>query len=235
MSGSSAFPGRVGFNSNPFGSSSSDIQTTQSAGGFGSLQEEDENETITSPTTPNFGNAASLFGNYGGLGGAQVDGPPSSFRPAGQVGGSGLPSDYNMGRRTSVSAESLTPTANSSSNWTPPVHEKSEEEMNLIMTALVDNPLFAHLDKAHRTTIALAMDSKDVPSDNIKVCRVARITTFILTLFSSYRKVTMEITFTWSRTAHSTYMFTHLVSFRVVRTVWARRLPMLERANRLEI
>lgn len=167
MSGSNAFPGRAGFNSNPFGLSSGDQSQTTS--GFGSLREEDENESITSPTSPSFSNANSLFGNFGGLGGAQVDGPSSTFGSFNPPEQAGLPSNYNTTRRTSVSAESLTPTANSNSNWTPPVHDKSEADLEIIMGALVNNPLFQHLDKTHRTTIAMAMDSKDVPAANIKV------------------------------------------------------------------
>lgn len=56
MSGST-FPGRFGSHSNPFGgdATSSGGETTTSSGQISKVMEEDENDTITSPTTPSFG------------------------------------------------------------------------------------------------------------------------------------------------------------------------------------
>jgi cAMP-dependent protein kinase regulator len=117
MSGST-FPGRLGTNANPFGG-----KEQLSSGAISKVMEEDENDTITSPTTPSFGfskGGGSAFGGSFG-GDASGEGPPSSFKA---TSGEGFPAHYGMGRRTSVSAESLNPTASSNDNWTPPLPPK---------------------------------------------------------------------------------------------------------------
>lgn len=159
MSGST-FPGRLGADSNPFGSSA--VGSTQPAGNIGRIGEEEE-DTITSPTTGTFGQAGSLFGGDGTFGG-----PPSSFKPTGGPA-AGFPNNYGMGRRTSVSAESLNPNATENDNWTPPVNPKSEEQTKIIKTALSGHSLFNKLDEDQSNQLALAMTLKDIPAKDIKV------------------------------------------------------------------
>ncbi|SZF00988.1 unnamed protein product [Blumeria hordei] len=53
----------------------------------------------------------------------------------------GFPEHYGMGRRTSVSAESLNPTASSNESWTPPYHRKTPEQLERLKSALVEKPI----------------------------------------------------------------------------------------------
>lgn len=165
MSGST-FPGRLGTNANPFGGGSSIAEQT-SSGAIGKVVEEDENDTITSPTTSSFGfgNAASNFGAPFG-GDAAGDGPPSSFKP---TNSDGFPSNYGMGRRTSVSAESLNPTAASNDNWSAPYHEKSAEQTSRLKKSILGNFLFSHLDDEQSGQVLGAMVEKPIPAKGIKV------------------------------------------------------------------
>lgn len=160
MSGST-FPGRMGANSNPFGSSGSTQSTQQSTGGIGAVIEEDENDTVSSPSASAFDQAGS-FGGDGTFGG-----PPSSFRPVG-VSTEGFPGGYGMGRRTSVSAESLNPNAKDE-DWTAPNIPKTEHQTQVIKAALADHTLFSKLDDVQSSQLALAMAPKDVPAKGIKV------------------------------------------------------------------
>lgn len=162
MSGST-FPGRLGANSNPFGSATS---TDTGASKIHRVTEEDENEDITSPTAPSFG-----FGNTSVFGGdgAAATGPPSSFRGAPNT--EGFPSNYGMGRRTSVSAESLNPTATSNDNWTPPSYPKTPEQRVILKQAIASHSIFSHLDDEQASLMLGAMTEKDIPAKDIKVCR----------------------------------------------------------------
>src|SRR5215469_6682439 len=61
-----------------------------------------------------------------------IERPPKYGVKFGNVAGSGsattdkqLPTNYNLNRRTSVSAESLNPASASDSNWTPPSYPKT--------------------------------------------------------------------------------------------------------------
>lgn len=161
----STFPGRFGAGTNPFGNN--DPVTTGGASGFiHKVVEEDENDQLTSPTTQSFGASSdgSVFGApFGGDGSA--GGPPSSWRA-----GDGFPSNYGMGRRTSVSAESLNPTAASNDNWTPPVHKKTPEQMERLKKAIFGNLLFNKLDDEQSAQVLGALVEKAIPAKDIKVC-----------------------------------------------------------------
>ena len=168
MSGST-FPGRLGTNSNPFGGDSASVGKEQvSSGSISKVTEEDENDTITSPTTPSFSFAkggASTFGSsFGGDGSG--DGPPSSFKPK---AGEGFPTAYGMGRRTSVSAESLNPTASSNDNWTPSYHQKTQEQLSRLQKSISGNFLFSHLDDEQSSQVLGALVEKPIPAKGIKV------------------------------------------------------------------
>jgi cAMP-dependent protein kinase regulator len=168
MSGNT-FPGRLGADSNPFGGdSASGTEQQASSGPISKVMEEDENDTFMSPTSPSFSfpkGGASLFGHSFG-GDAGGDGPPSSFKP---TSGEGFPAHYGLGRRTSVSAESLNPTASSNDNWTPPFHKKGQDQLERLRKAISGNFLFSHLDDEQSSQILGALVEKPIPAKGIKV------------------------------------------------------------------
>lgn len=153
----SKFPG-----SNPFGGGSTGMQN---------LHEEDENDTISSPTNTHSQPAVSsspFTGNESTFGA----GPPSSFRPSASGGGpddQSLPANYNLARRTSVSAESLTPTSHQDSNWKPPLHSKTPEQLTRLRASVSTNFLFSHLDDDSTSLVLGALVEKPIPAKDIKV------------------------------------------------------------------
>ncbi|KAL3424355.1 cAMP-dependent protein kinase regulatory subunit [Phlyctema vagabunda] len=157
------FPGRLGTNANPFGGSASGTEN-KSSGFINKVVEEDENDSIASPTTANFsfaqGNSASTGTPFGSDG--PGDGPPSSFRPG--AGVEGFPAQYSMGRRTSVSAESLNPSSSTNDNWTVPYHEKSEDQVERLKKAISNNFLFSHLDDEQSAQVLGALVEKKYPA-----------------------------------------------------------------------
>ncbi|SPQ22094.1 a4a07f8f-4739-4d82-b677-7a4dcf5a6b2d [Thermothielavioides terrestris] len=158
---SSGFTSPFGANSNPFGSSRIE------AGGMQRVAEEEENDTVTSPTTPHFGQSAgnTFQGPFGGD--ASSDPQQSGLR--GPPSTEGYPAQYNFARRTSVSAESLKPVADSYDNWTPPVHPKSPEQLARLKTAISGNFLFSHLDDEQCAQVLGALVEKPIPTKGIKV------------------------------------------------------------------
>lgn len=166
-----SFPG-----SNPFGTSPS--------GGFAtahmhSLQEEEEND-VASPTASSFAQAdmdkaqntspgAGTFGNFGGFG-ASIKGnrsqPPG---PVGNLDPQSFPSNYNLNRRTSVSAESLNPASSANDNWTPPYHQKTDDQQTRLKAAVSGNFLFSHLDDEQSAQVLGALQEKPIPTKGIKV------------------------------------------------------------------
>jgi cAMP-dependent protein kinase regulator len=170
MSGST-FPGRLGTNANPFGGDGTGKEQ-MSSGAISKVMEEEENDTVTSPTTPSFAftkGGSSTFGAPFG-GDASGDGPPSSFKP---TSSEGFPAHYGMGRRTSVSAESLNPTASSNDNWSPPFHPKSEDQVARLKKSISGNFLFSHLDDEQSAQVLGALVEKPIPARGIKVCRAS--------------------------------------------------------------
>lgn len=151
----------MGGKGNPFGAASSS-RDSGGSGGISKVQEEDENDAVASPTSPHFNGAG--FGNAGTDGSS--DGPPSSFKPASSEG---FPAHYGMGRRTSVSAESLNPTASANDNWTPPFHPKSADQEARLKKAISANFLFNHLDDEQSTQVLGALVEKPIPAKGIKV------------------------------------------------------------------
>jgi len=172
MSGST-FPGRLGTNANPFGGDGTGVGKEQmSSGAISKVMEEEENDTVTSPTTSSFAftkGGSSTFGAPFG-GDASGDGPPSSFKP---TSSEGFPAHYGMGRRTSVSAESLNPTASSNDNWSPPFHPKSEDQIARLKKSISGNFLFSHLDDEQSSQVLGALVEKPIPAKGIKVCRTS--------------------------------------------------------------
>ncbi|MCJ1453353.1 hypothetical protein MMC28_003700 [Mycoblastus sanguinarius] len=166
----SSFPG-----SNPFGGGTFNQPR---AGSMQNVHEEDEADTITSPTNTNtntstapqsspFGANADSF-NFNPSSSSGGSAPPSSFRPVGSDD-QGFPNNYNMTRRTSVSAESLTPTSHQDSNWKPPFHQKTPDQIARLRTSVSSNFLFSHLDDDSGNLVLGALVEKPIPAKDIKV------------------------------------------------------------------
>ena len=154
----SKFPG-----TNPFGGGGSFNPTAHAS----SIREETEDPADT--VSPNVTDK-SPFGSFN-----PSTGPPSSFRPdlSSSIDSNdpNLPANYNYNRRTSVSAESLTPTSNSQSdpNWKPPFHNKSPDQLGRLRTAVSANFLFSHLDDESAHLVLGALVEKPIPAKDIKV------------------------------------------------------------------
>lgn len=165
---SPGFTSPFGANSNPFGSGR--LHT----GGMQNVIEEEENDTVASPTATTFGveppptSRAVLSGAFGGdaaSGGlsSRLRGPPNP---------ESYPAQYNFARRTSVSAESLKPVADTYDNWSPPVHPKTPEQIERLKKAIGGNFLFSHLDDEQSAQILGALVEKPIPTKDIKVSHV---------------------------------------------------------------
>ncbi|KAF1917715.1 camp-dependent protein kinase regulatory subunit [Ampelomyces quisqualis] len=168
----SSFPGN-----NPFGTSPSGAGFPKSS--MQRLEEEEENDTMTSPTAASFAavdfskprsNAAAAegaFGNFGGFGGSSKNHITQMPPIAGQ--GHNFPTNYNTNRRTSVSAESLNPATSDSETFTPPSHQKTPDQLSRLKSAVSDNFLFSHLDDDQSSQVLGALYEKPIPSKDIKV------------------------------------------------------------------
>ncbi|KAI5860312.1 camp-dependent protein kinase regulatory subunit [Durotheca rogersii] len=166
MSGTT-FTSPFAANSNPFGTNEPKPEAPNGqSGDLLNVIEEDEDDTITSPTTPSFGLSSAPFrGAYGTEG--PLDGPPSSLRAVQNP--DNYPAQYNFGRRTSVSAESLKPVADANDNWTPPSYPKSLEQLDRLKKAIEGNFLFSHMDDEQNAQILGALQEKPIPARDIKV------------------------------------------------------------------
>jgi cAMP-dependent protein kinase regulator len=133
-----------------------------------SLQEEEENDTVASPTSSHFPRntmssgppaaASSTFGNFEGFGASVESGEPKN-----------MPNNYNLNRRTSVSAESLAPTGADEANWRPPQHEKTQDQNDRLRKAVTSNFLFSHLDDDQASLVLGALQEKPIPAKGIKI------------------------------------------------------------------
>ncbi|KAI9861594.1 MAG: hypothetical protein M1813_005204 [Trichoglossum hirsutum] len=186
----STFPGLSGAGTNPFGANGSgsfgSVKGTvfgSPGGGMHKLEEEDESDTIASPTTPSFrqhplGGDASIPDDRStpapaaagaSAAPAMSSSPPSAFRPSASGSTEGFPSNYSMGRRTSVSAESLNPTSSLSDNWSPPFHQKTPDQLARLKAAISGNFLFSHLTDEQTSQVLGALVEKPIPTKDIKI------------------------------------------------------------------
>lgn len=154
----STFPG----GSNPFGVAGSFNPGRQ--GGMQKLHEEDEDDTISSPTNTAQQASRPPFAISSGF---SFNGS-STFQPPGPDD-QGFPNNYNMTRRTSVSAESLTPSSHQDSNWKPPYHHKTTDQLDRLRTSVSSNFLFSHLDDDSSNLVLGALVEKPIPAKDIKV------------------------------------------------------------------
>jgi len=74
-----------------------------------------------------------------------------------------------MTRRTSVSAESLTPSSHQDSNWKPPFHQKTPDQLQRLRESVSSNFLFSHLDDDNSSVVLGALMEKPIPAAQIKV------------------------------------------------------------------
>jgi cAMP-dependent protein kinase regulator len=134
--------------------------------------EEEDADTVTSPTAASFPKSGASTGRGPFGGDAPFDSMPSmkSSPP-----GSEFPAQYNFNRRTSVSAESLKPVADNNDNWTPPVHPKSPEQLERLKKAIEGNFLFSHLDDEQGAQVLGALMEKPIPAKDIKVSRIGHL------------------------------------------------------------
>lgn len=160
------FTSPFGTNSNPFGSPF-DARKGADANASGVMRqviEEDENSGPSPVPTfvlkPDSGFGGSFF----------PQGSPSDPISSGHLQPFGeYPAQYNFARRTSVSAESLKPVADSYDNWSPPVHHKSIDQLGRLKRAIQNNFLFSHLDDEQSGQILGALVEKPIPTEGIKV------------------------------------------------------------------
>ncbi|MCJ1341411.1 hypothetical protein MMC09_006707 [Bachmanniomyces sp. S44760] len=115
------------------------------------------------PGQGGFGSSSGAIG--GGAGGSQQ---PSTFRPGGD-NPQGFPSNYALGRRTSVSAESMNPQSSMDDNWKPPYHQKTGDQLSRLKASVSHNFLFSHLDEEQTNQVLGALVEKPIPVKDIKV------------------------------------------------------------------
>ena len=151
-------------NASPFGGSTNR--------NVNSIEEEDEERDNFDPSSQSAG-GSSMFGKAT----AAVGGAAAGVFGASWLGSSGgddssadasTPSNYQPGRRTSVSAESMQPDADSG-NWKPPKHAKTADQTERLKQAVAGNFLFSSLDEDSFTTVLEALMEKSIPAANIKV------------------------------------------------------------------
>lgn len=148
--------------------------------GRGTIEEEDEeHDSFGSPTQTGFGGRSK--GGFGSspFGGSSGGGGGGGGLFGGWVGGQASADDADAaqhtptnfpgaGRRTSVSAEAMQPDADSSS-WKPPKHNKTQDQLDRLRTAVASNFLFTSLDDESFTLVLDALAEKAIPAANIRV------------------------------------------------------------------
>jgi cAMP-dependent protein kinase regulator len=166
---------------NPFGAPSQQPATQQQVG-MHSVAEEEEHD-FASPTAHSFPpnvhdmtpSTAPVLpgGNFGNFGfGANRSNPsqsPSAPPPGANTDPQPLPNNYNMNRRTSVSAESLAPTGSDDSNWKAPTYPKTEDQIARLREAVAHNFLFNHLDDDQSAQVLGALQERKVPAKDVRV------------------------------------------------------------------
>ncbi|OAA37200.1 cAMP-dependent protein kinase regulatory subunit [Metarhizium rileyi] len=151
--------------SSPFGANVNPFGNDRSQNVMHSLAEEDENGNGRFENTGiGSGSGITFPGTFAGD--ASTDTPPTVRGPPHP---DSYPAKYNFARRTSVSAESLKPSADSYDNWSPPFHEKTADQLGRLKKAIEGNFLFSHLDEEQTAQILGALVEKPIPAKGIKV------------------------------------------------------------------
>jgi cAMP-dependent protein kinase regulator len=172
-----SFPGN-----NPFGGTSP--AASPGHRGMHSVAEEEEND-FASPTASSFpsnarnnvsSNASSApsaggaFGNFGfsPASGSQTS-PPASVSAGAMDIPQSLPNNYNVNRRTSVSAESLAPSSADDAHWKAPTYPKTEQQESRLRSAVAHNFLFSHLDDEQTAQVLAALQERKIPAKDVRV------------------------------------------------------------------
>ena len=185
MAGDSNFLG------NPFGQSSSSSSAAAAGAGGPGMQAigEEEEHDFASPTatsfppnvrdtspnstahnTSNASGGGSPFGTFGFTPAAGTRSNPPASASAGAMDTSqSFPSNYNMNRRTSVSAESLAPNSADDSNWKAPTYPKTQDQLSRLRDAVSHNFLFSHLDDEQSAQVLGALQERKVPAKDVRV------------------------------------------------------------------
>ncbi|TKA30747.1 cAMP-dependent protein kinase regulatory subunit [Salinomyces thailandicus] len=113
----------------------------------------------------------SAFGNFQGFSSNSDSrfSPPLSATQGALEPTQSFPNNYNMNRRTSVSAESLAPASADDSNWKAPQYPKSAEQTDRLRAAVSHNFLFSHLDDEQSTQVLNALQERKVPAKDVRV------------------------------------------------------------------
>ena len=177
----SNFPG-----SNPFGTTST--SPGAGPGGMSSLaEEEEEHDDFASPTASSFppnvrdnqgpmsnsnsnSNSNSAFGNFGfSPSSGSRSGVPAAATAGAMETPQSFPSNYNLNRRTSVSAESLQPTSADDSSWKAPSYPKTPDQQKRLKEAVAHNFLFSHLADEQSAQVLGALQERKVPAKDVSV------------------------------------------------------------------
>ncbi|KAI4758920.1 camp-dependent protein kinase A regulatory subunit [Aureobasidium sp. EXF-3400] len=146
-------------NANPFGASNSNSTGSPLASSQASDPSAQHQDGSFGGFNFGFGGAQNARDQKSGAGGnsQQLDVPQN------------FPNNYNMGRRVSVSAEVLAPSGTDDSDWKPPTHPKTEEQLGRLRAAVSRNFLFSHLDDDQTEQVLGALQERKIPSKDIKV------------------------------------------------------------------
>lgn len=128
--------------------------------------------TSNSNTETNMAAGNSTFGNFGFASGSRMSPPPSASTTTSSdqhQQQQSFPNNYNMNRRTSVSAESLAPAAADDSSWKAPSYPKTPEQTARLRAAVAHNFLFSHLDDDQASQVLGALQERKVPAKDVRV------------------------------------------------------------------
>lgn len=129
-----------------------------------------DNSNTSAPSDPTMssssgGDNGNTFGNFGFTPASGLEKASAGAMETPQS----FPTNYNLNRRTSVSAESLAPSSTDDSNWKAPNHPKSSEQENRLRSAVTHNFLFSHLDDEQSAQVLGALQERKVPAKDVRV------------------------------------------------------------------
>ena len=149
-------------NANPFGGGGGFSGARTANTGLATMSEEGPADSDPTPNNVSQSPPGGLFSSNPAFGA----GPPSTTD---QAHNPLIPSDFNTNRRTSVSAESLTPSSGDESNWKPPYHPKTAEQLSRLRESVSNNFLFRDLHDDSASLVLGALVEKPIPAKDIKV------------------------------------------------------------------
>lgn len=125
--------------------------------------------SVQSSAPPPSGSSFSNF-TFPSAGGAARSTPPSTVTAGAMDHPQSFPTNYNMGRRTSVSAEVLSPPVSGEEmSWKAPSFPKTPAQLSRLRTAVAHNFLFSHLDDEQSAQVLGALQERKVPTKDVRV------------------------------------------------------------------